>query len=59
MPRIIIEADDEGLVTLTERVVPVDLQNDHYLGQLVERIGWALADAEQLEGGARDLELRR
>jgi hypothetical protein len=53
MPRIIIQTDspDGGAaaVTLTERVIPVERQTEHYLTQLVERIGWALVDAEELE----------
>jgi hypothetical protein len=56
MPKIIVQvqtADGKpGEVTLAERVVPADAQSDHYLAQLVERIGWALLDAEDLEAGA-------
>jgi hypothetical protein len=26
-----------------------DLQSDHYSGQLVERVGWAMLDAEEME----------
>jgi hypothetical protein len=55
MPQIIIQADDtEGTVTLAERVVPVDRQNAHYRNQLIERLGWAFTDAEQLEGRVPD-----
>jgi hypothetical protein len=25
------------------------VQSDHYLSQLIERVGWALLDAEELE----------
>jgi hypothetical protein len=53
MPRIIVQADrvdgGPGAVTLTERSIPVQEHNDHYLAQLVERVCWALIDAEQLE----------
>ena len=38
-----------GTPTLVERVVPVDLQNEHYMAQLIERLLWALIDAERLE----------
>jgi hypothetical protein len=55
MPRIIIQADATdgrpGPVTLTERVIPVERHNDHYVTQLLERVGWALVDAERLERG--------
>ena len=57
MPRLVIEAHpDAGVraVTLTERVVPVAQQNDHYLTQLIERINWALLDAEALERPPRE-----
>jgi hypothetical protein len=26
-----------------------DLESDHFSGQLVERVGWAVLDADQLE----------
>ena len=35
-------------VTLTERVVPRDLESDHFSAQLIERLGWALVDAEEI-----------
>ncbi len=53
MPQIIIQARTPnsilGAVTLKERVVPIEQQNDHYIAQLIERVSWALIDAEQLE----------
>ena len=53
MPTIIIQADTNGgrpaPVTLAERVIPADAHSEHYLAQLVERVGWALLDAEELE----------
>ncbi len=53
MPQIIVQAHtpDCGIevVTLAERAIPTDQQNDHYVAQLMERVGWALLDAEQLE----------
>jgi hypothetical protein len=53
MPRIIIKAHTPnsilGAVTLKERVVSTEQQNGHYIPQLIERVGWALIDAEQLE----------
>jgi hypothetical protein len=36
-------------VLLDERVATSDLASAHFAAQLVERIGWALADAESAE----------
>jgi hypothetical protein len=36
-------------VVLQERVIPSDLESDHFSAQLVERVGWALADADEIE----------
>jgi hypothetical protein len=53
MPRIIVQAEEPGgtlgAPTLVERTVPVGLQNEHYIAQLIERLSWALIDAERLE----------
>ncbi len=53
MPQIIVRTQTpdggNGVVTLAERAVPTDQQNDHYIAHLIERVGWALLDAEQLE----------
>ena len=47
MPEIIVRAEggDETPVLLRERVTQGNLQSEHYAGQLIERIGWAVADA--------------
>jgi hypothetical protein len=34
---------------LQERVVSSDLESDHFSAQLVERVGWALVDADEVE----------
>jgi hypothetical protein len=34
---------------LTERVPSEMLANEHYAAQLIERMGWALVDAEEHE----------
>ena len=55
MPQIIVRAapgERPGSVTLQERVNGNDLNSDHFAGQLVERIGWALLDAEDIEESA-------
>jgi hypothetical protein len=53
MPRILvltepIEKPDDG-VMLDEHIATSDLASDHFATQLIERIGWALADAESTE----------
>lgn len=55
MPSIIVTADtdstrdDPRAFQLKERVRTSDLDNPHFSSQMVERIGWALADAEEAE----------
>ena len=53
MPHIIVQTHaldrTPGVATMTERAIPTHQQNDHYIAQLIERVGWALLDAERLE----------
>jgi hypothetical protein len=53
MPRMIVttETPDRsgGEVLMNEQVATTDLASDHFAAQLVERIGWALSDAETVE----------
>ena len=52
MPRVEVLSEVLGHdreVMLTEHVPSGLLANDHYAHQLVERLGWAVADAEQHE----------
>ena len=53
MPRIIVHAmnsDGESRRwTLSERIVAENLDSDHYIAQLIERLAWATADAESQE----------
>jgi len=52
MPRIEVLTEVPGHdpeTMLTERVPAEMLADDHYADQLVERMGWALLDAEQHE----------
>jgi hypothetical protein len=55
MPQILIatDASEDGARTVVyrERIAPSDLESDHFSGQLVERVGWALLDADQIEQG--------
>ena len=44
-----------GVVTLDERVTSADLRSGHKSAQLIERVGWAVHDADDAErahGGA-------
>lgn len=58
MARIIVTVDHRAgsgaPVLLEESVAPIHLSTDHAAGQLIERLAWALADAERLERDASD-----
>ena len=54
MPQIIVTADKtdgpgENAVMLRERVNVTDFESDHFAAQLVERLGWAVNDATEVE----------
>jgi hypothetical protein len=54
MPHIIVMADrnddrGEGAVMLRERVNATDFESGHFASQLVERLGWAVGDADDAE----------
>ena len=53
MPRIIVEAElpeeRETVMVLTERVLPTDMESDHFSRHLIERLSWAVDDAEAVE----------
>ena len=54
MPQIIVTADrasdrNAEAVLLRERVSLTDFESDHFQAQLVERIGWAVNDADKVE----------
>jgi hypothetical protein len=56
MPRIIVMANTPGgggerAVMFTERVTASDFESDHFQTQLVERLGWAVGDAQEVEQG--------
>ncbi len=56
MPKIIVTADsrtdgDERAVMFTERVNVSDFESPHFQTQLVERLGWAVGDAQGVEQG--------
>jgi hypothetical protein len=39
----------EGAITLDERVTSADLRSGHQSAQLIERVGWAVHDADDVE----------
>lgn len=53
MPQILIATDDrqqsESTVVYKERIDLNDLESDHFSAQLIERVGWAVLDADELE----------
>ncbi len=55
MPRVMVIANQTsrfiGPVLLDERVESLHLSDDHSTAQLMERLGWAIADAEDAEQG--------
>ena len=57
MPQILVVAnpprEDGSTVVYRERISTTDLESDHFSGQLVERVGWAVLDADQIEQTAR------
>jgi hypothetical protein len=59
MPRIVVTTEprlpaSETSVLMDERIVTTDLDSDHFAAQLIERIGWALLDADGAEHHAAD-----
>ncbi|HEV7586302.1 MAG TPA: hypothetical protein VGO14_11045 [Solirubrobacteraceae bacterium] len=57
MPRIIVTTDSSekvgGAPLLDERVQSVHISTDHAAAQLVERLAWAIRDAESAEQATR------
>lgn len=54
MPQIIVTADQAGErqeppVMFRERVNLSDFESDHFAAQLVERLGWAVSDADEID----------
>ncbi len=56
MPRIIVTADPvehrEAPVLLDERVYSLHLSDDHAAEQLIQRLAWAVNDAENTQQSA-------
>lgn len=58
MPQIIVTADKlaeegEAPIMFQERVSVRDLESEHFAAQLVERLGWAVGDAEEANRRSR------
>lgn len=59
MPQILVTTDApmkpesrgklESEVVYRERIALSDLESDHFSAQLVERVGWAVLDADERE----------
>ena len=54
MPQIIVTAvhgdgQKEGSVLMRERVNVSDFESDRFAALLVERVGWAVSDADEVE----------
>jgi len=59
MARIIVTTDPteqpDAPVLLEERVYSAHLTDDHSAAQLIERLGWAINDAEDAQRGEQTL----
>ena len=55
MSQILLVANTQeetaATVVYRERIAITDLESEHFSGQLVERVGWAVLDADELEHG--------
>jgi hypothetical protein len=53
MPHILVVTenpeDARRTIVYRERIAPSDLESRHFSGQLVERVGWAVSDADRIE----------
>lgn len=60
MPQILVVTDSAeasaSTVVYRERISVADLRSDHFSGQFVERVGWAVSDAGELERKDRRVE---
>jgi hypothetical protein len=58
MPQIIVTADEladdaEPPIMFRERVTVSDFESEHFAAQLVERLGWAVGDADEVSSRSR------
>lgn len=57
MPQILVltdAPDRSGEVVYRELVPSSSLESEHFAGQLLERVGWAVSDADRLEHRAAE-----
>ena len=57
MPQILVLADSpegSGEVVYRERVAASNMESPHFSGQLLERVSWAVGDADVLESREED-----
>jgi hypothetical protein len=57
MPQILVVADSPqsaGEVVYRERVARSNMESEHFAGQLLERMSWAVGDADELESRPRE-----
>ena len=57
MPQILVLTDSprrSGEVVYRERVARSCMESEHFAGQLLERVGWAVDDADSLEHRAEE-----
>lgn len=53
MPQLLVVTDlpeAGGKVVYRERILSSDLESKHFADQLAERLGWAVDDANQVDG---------
>lgn len=56
MPRILVMSESserEGAVIFDERVSLADMRSGHHAAQLLQRVGWAVHDADEAEADTR------
>jgi hypothetical protein len=53
VPQILVVTDNRdesvGDVVYSERIALSDFESSHFSGQLAERVGWAVRDADKVE----------
>jgi hypothetical protein len=60
MARILVQADDQRTVLLDEKAIrPEHMNNPHSAAQLLERLEWAITEAERRTVGASRKRRRR
>lgn len=57
MPQILVVTEspaEDSAIVYRERISTSDLESAHFSGQLVERVGWAVEDADRFERESAD-----